>query len=319
MAKKIILDTDPGHDDTFALLLAGASSAVDLVAVTTVAGNAEIEKTTTNALKICELGGMKDVPVFRGADGPLLREQVTALEIHGQSGLDGANLPVPNKPLAPGHAVDFMIKELMAAEDKITLVAVGPLTNVALALRKEPRLASKINEIVFMGGGYLGNTTPAAEFNMYADPEAAKIVLNSGVPLVMCELELTGQSQTTSEIRDEIREIGNPATTVAADILAYADQTYRKLFGAGDPEIHDAVAMAYCVDPTVFTTQKLRVDIETRGDYAYGMTVIDRYGKTGWTPNAKVGATLDTEKFWNIMFDAFRSYADTASEGGRGV
>lgn len=308
MTRKIILDCDPGHDDALALLLAGASAAIDLVAVTTVAGNAEIEKTTENALQVCELAEMTDVPVFRGADGPLLRDPITALDIHGQSGMEGSSLPSATKPLAPGHAVDFIIQELKAAEGKITLVAIGPLTNIAMVINKEPEAANKIEEIVFMGGGYLGNTTPAAEFNMYADPEAAKIVLESNVPLTMCELEMTGQSSASAEIIDKIKAIDNPVAAFASQILEYADKTFRNLFGTDNPAIHDACAVAYCIDPDVFTTKNLRVDMELKGEFTYGMTVIDRQGKTQREPNARVGEALDQDKFWHLMFDAIRSY-----------
>jgi len=310
--RKIILDCDPGHDDAIAILLAAASPKVELVGITTVAGNAELEKTTVNALKVCEIAGLADTPVARGAGQPLVRPRETAPAIHGESGLDGPSLPEPAKTVVAEHAVDFIIRHLLQSDGDITLVPTGPLTNIAMAMRREPAILPKIREIVLMGGGTFGNWTPAAEFNIYADAEAAKIVFESGVPLTMCGLDLTHQAMATPAIRERIRRIGNPVADFVVELLDYFMQTYKEVFGMDGQlcaPIHDACCVAYCIDPTVFTTRRLRVDIETKGEFTYGMTVIDTTGVTGRPANVNVAHQLDNDKFWNMLIEALRSYS----------
>lgn len=308
--RKIILDCDPGHDDAIALLLAGAHPKIDLVAVTTVAGNAEVEKTTKNALKVCELAGLHEVPVARGAGKPLIREMNTAAEIHGDSGLDGPSLPEPTKPVVQEHAVDLMIRELMQSEGEITLVPVGPLTNIALAMVKEPKIIPKIQEIVLMGGAMFGNWTPAAEFNIYVDAEAAKIVFESGVPITMAGLELTHQAITTERILQEMKAIGNPVSDFVTELIQFFEGTYKEVFGFEGAPIHDACAVAYCIDENVFTRKKYRVDIETKGEFTYGMTVIDKLSVTGREPNVYVAEKLNSERFWNLLLSTLRMYSN---------
>ncbi|MFC7395445.1 nucleoside hydrolase [Scopulibacillus cellulosilyticus] len=307
--RKIIIDCDPGHDDAIAILLAAGSPNIDLRAITTVAGNAEVEKTAINALKVCEIAGLKDIPVARGAAGPLTRKRETAPSIHGESGMEGPSLPIPRQTLVKDHAVDVIIEELLSSKGDITLVPVGPLTNIALAMRKEPLIIPKIKEIVLMGGGMSGNWTPAAEFNIFVDPEAANIVFESGVPITMAGLELTHQAVTTPEIIEQIQAISNPVSEFVVELLQYFSKTYKDEFGFSGAPIHDACAVAYCIDPTVFTTKKLRVDIETKGEFTSGMTVIDINGVTGREPNVNVAMELDKEKFWNMLINALKHYS----------
>jgi purine nucleosidase len=310
--RKIILDCDPGHDDAIAILLAAASPKVELLGITTVAGNAELEKTTLNALKVCEIAGLADTPVFRGAAQPIVRPRETAPAIHGDSGMDGPSLPEPTKSVAEEHAVDFIIRQLLHSEGDISLVPTGPLTNIAMAMRKEPAILPKIREIVLMGGGTFGNWTPAAEFNIYADAEAAKIVFESGVPITMCGLDLTHQAMATVSIRERIRNIGNPVSDFVVNLLDYFMQTYKEVFGMNGElcaPIHDACCVAYCIDPAVFTTRRLRVDIETKGEFTYGMTVVDTLGVTGRPPNVNVAHILDKDKFWDMLIHALISYS----------
>ncbi|MFD0870405.1 Pyrimidine-specific ribonucleoside hydrolase rihB [Chlamydia abortus] len=308
--RKIIIDCDPGHDDAIAILLAAASPKVELIGITTVAGNAEVDKTTINALKVCEIAGLHEVPVAKGAGQPLVRKRETAPDIHGDSGMDGPMLPEPTKTIVEEHAVDFIIRELLQSDGDITLVPTGPLTNIAMALRKEPAIAPKIREIVLMGGGTFGNWTPAAEFNIYVDAEAAKVVFESGVPIAMFGLDLTHQALATPEVQKRIREIGNPVSDFVEELLQFFMQTYKEVFGFDGAPIHDACCVAYCIDPSVFTCRKLHVDIETKGEFTYGMTVVDTLGTTGKEPNAHVALELDIDKFWNLMINALTFYTE---------
>lgn len=306
---KIIIDCDPGHDDAIAILLAAANPKIELRAITTVAGNAEVEKTSLNALKVCEIAGLTDVPVAKGAEKPLVRTLRTAADIHGDSGLDGPLLPIPKKSLVDEHAVDLIIRELKASNGDITLVPTGPLTNVALAMLKEPSITSKIKEIILMGGALFGNVTPAAEFNIFTDAEAAKVVFESGVPLTMVGLELTHQAMATHDIIEEIKAIDNKVAHFVADLLIFFSKRYYDVFGFQGGPIHDACAVAYCINRNVFTTQKWRVDIETKGEYTYGMTVVDKLGITGREPNVNVAEKLNKEEFWKMLKDALRYYS----------
>ncbi|REK77514.1 nucleoside hydrolase [Paenibacillus paeoniae] len=307
--KKIIIDCDPGHDDAIAILLAGADPRVDLIGITTVAGNAEVDKTTVNALKVCEIAGLMDTPVAKGASLPLVRKRETAADIHGDSGMDGPLLPMPTKAIADEHAVDFIIRELLASDGDITLVPTGPLTNIAMAMRKEPAIIPKIREIVLMGGGTLGNWTPAAEFNIFVDAEAAKVVFESGVPLTMFGLDLTHKAQATPEIQERIKRINHSVSDFVVELLQFFMQTYKEVFGFEGAPIHDACCVAYCIDPSIFTYRKLHVDIETKGEYSYGMTVIDMLGVTGKEPNVNVALDLDQDKFWELMIETLTKYS----------
>jgi len=307
--RKIILDCDPGHDDAIAILLAAGNPSIELVGITTVAGNAEVEKTTINALKVCEIANIPQVPVTKGAGQPLVRERETAPDIHGDSGMDGPVLPEPTKTAAEGHAVDYIIRTLLESDGDISLVPVGPLTNIAMAMRKEPRILPKIQEIVIMGGGMFGNKTPAAEFNIYVDAEAAKVVFESGVPITMMGLDLTHQALATPDICDRIGAVGNRVSDFIVELLQFFAGTYKEVFDFDGAPIHDACCVAYCIDPSAFECKLLRVDIETKGEFSYGMTVVDLLGVTGRKPNVKVALKLDQDKFWNLLIDSLKNYA----------
>src|SRR2546426_3934902 len=230
MKQRIIIDCDPGHDDAIAILLAARHPAIDLLAITTVAGNQSIEKTTRNALKVCSLGGIRDVPIAMGMGRPLVRPAKYAADIHGESGLDGPHIPEPTVELARQHAVDLLIDLLMGSDGDITLVPTGPLTNVAAAIRQQPAIIPKIKAISLMGGAMgLGNVTPAAEFNIHTDPEAAAIVFGCGRPITMVPLEVTHQALATSDIITRLRAAQLPVATFAADLLVFFAGTYHKV------------------------------------------------------------------------------------------
>lgn len=307
--RKIIIDCDPGHDDAIAILLAAGNPAIDLVAITTVAGNAEIEKTTQNALKVCEIAGVRDVPIAKGAGQPMVRKRETAADIHGDSGMDGPVLPEPTLNIVEEHAVDLIIRKLLESDGDITLVPVGPLTNIAMAMRREPAILPKIQEIVIMGGGTFGNWTPAAEFNIYVDAEAAAVVFESGVPITMMGLDVTHQALATVEVSDKIASIENPVAKFVSELLVFFRQTYKDVFDFEHPPVHDVCSVAYCIDPTVFNCKKLRVDIETRGDFTYGMTVVDTLGVTHKETNVNFALGLDHGKFWNMLYQTLGNYS----------
>lgn len=311
MGRKIILDCDPGHDDAIAMILAASRiSNLQIEAITTVAGNVEVEKNTKNALKVCDIIGLQDVPVAQGADRPLVKEREIAEEIHGETGLDGPNLPKePKKQAMEQHAVDVIIEKVMQSEEAITLVPTGPLTNIALAMIKEPRIIPKIREIVLMGGGTFGNWTPAAEFNIWVDAEAAKVVFTSGVPITMFGLDVTHQAIATEDIVQDLAEIDNPVAEFVVELLKFFAKTYKDVFGFAGPPIHDACTIAYLIDPSIFECKHVHVSIETKGEFTYGATVVDMLGTTGKEPNVQFAHHLDAEKFWNLMKQALASYS----------
>lgn len=295
--RKIIIDCDPGHDDAMAILLAALHPQLSIEAITTVAGNVEIEKTTLNALKLCELGGAENVPVARGASGPLMRPLVTASEVHGMTGLDGTSLPEPNKSLDPRHGVDLLIEKILV-EDKITLAAIGPLTNVALALIKCPEIKEHLDELVLMGGGTYGNITPVAEFNIYVDAEAAKVVFDSGIPVTVVGLDVTRKVLATPDIVEDIRNLHHPISDFIFDLFQYFHQIHEHDETTPSPPIHDVCAIAYCIDPSLFHTVPCRIDVETKGEFTYGMTVIDRRASES---NARFAVGVDSEGIWDLL------------------
>jgi inosine-uridine nucleoside N-ribohydrolase len=296
--RPILLDCDPGHDDAVAILLAaGRPDAVDLRAVTTVAGNAELQKVTLNARRVLTLAGVTDVPIAAGAAGPRRGDLITALEVHGESGLDGAELPEPAMALDPREAV-----ELMAARGPATVAATGPLTNVAALLEHSPQT---VQEIVWMGGSTgRGNTRPYAEFNALVDPEAAEIVFASGLPLTMVGLNLTHQAQATPEVIDRLRAVGNPAARATIGWLSFFADTYRTVYGFAGPPVHDACALALLIDPSLVRSVDAFVAIETEGRWTRGATVVDLHGRLGRPPNARIAMELDVARFWDVVVDA---------------
>jgi len=306
--KKIILDCDPGHDDAIAILLAGLHEKIELVAITTVAGNVEVEKTTRNALQVCEIANLLDVPVAMGMNQPMVRQRKTAPSIHGDSGMEGPVLPEPTMSIVDEHAVDLIVRTLLQADEKITLVPTGPLTNIAMAIRREPAILEKVEEIVIMGGGSFGNWTPAAEFNIYVDAEAAKVVFESGVPITMMGLDVTHQALATKQVSEQMASIGNPVGDFIVELLQFFRKTYLDVFGFDDPPVHDVCCVAYLIDPSIFTTKLLRVDVETKGEHSYGMTLIDFHGVTGKEPNVNVALQLEQDAFWNLLYQTFKSF-----------
>ncbi len=272
--RRIILDCDPGHDDALAIMLAAGDPRVDLVGITTVAGNQTVEKTTRNACAVATVAGLTGTPIVRGASRPLLRPLRVAPEIHGASGLDGPPPVTPTVHPRPGHACDFLVEEVMASPGEVTIVATGPLTNIALALRREPAMAGAAREIVIMGGAYgRGNVTPAAEFNIYVDPEAAAVVFDAPWRVTMMGLDVTHQAGCSEEAQGRVSAIGSPLGVFAGQLLEFFRSTYRREQRMDDPPVHDACAVAYVADPELFGTRAAHVVVETCGAHTSGMTV----------------------------------------------
>ena len=309
MKHKIILDCDPGHDDAVALLLAARHPEIELLAVTTVAGNQSVDKTTRNALKVCSLANLRHIPVARGMDRPLVRPAKHAADIHGESGMDGPNVPEPDIEPVASHAVDLLIEMLMNSEGDITLVPTGPLTNIASAMRQQPAIVPKIQAISLMGGSIgLGNVTPAAEFNIHTDPEAAAIVFSCGRPITVSTLEVTHQALATEEIVARLRGANRRVATFVADLLVFFAETYRKVFGFAAPPLHDPCAVAAVIDPTILKAQMMHVEIETAGMWTSGSTVCDVHHVLQKEPNARVGYGLEVERFWDMLLETILSY-----------
>lgn len=303
----IILDGDPGHDDAIAWMLAQSSPLLDIRALTTVCGNQTIEKTTYNAMRIMTLVGM-NVPVAKGRPGPLLAESIIDPSVHGKSGLDGPALPEPCMELSPLSAVELMAKVLRESDEPITLVPTGPLTNVAALLLAHPELRSKIARISLMGGGLKsGNWTPAAEFNILVDPEAAKIVFNSGLPILMAGLDVTERALVTPEDSARIRAVGNHVAEVVADWVEFFFGYHRARGYTGAP-VHDAVAVTALIKPEILTTQQMYVDVETGGNYCKGATIGDPEGRGGKATNTTVILDIDRKAFVDLLVEAVASY-----------
>lgn len=307
----IIMDCDPGHDDAIAMVLAHAAPQLRVLGVTTAAGNQTVEKTTYNAQRICTLLGMQ-VPVAMGRARPLTAEPVHAANIHGQSGLDGPKLPEPAFPAERCSAVELMARLLRESEAPVTIVATGPLTNVASLLLAEPELKEKIAQISIMGGGIAhGNWSPAAEFNILVDPEAADIVFRSGIPILMAGLDVTLKALIYEQDFDRIRAIGNPVAHVVADWLEFFYRFHREIGYAGAP-LHDPIAVAALIHPELFDIREMYVEIELEGDYSRGATVGDTEAITGHAPNARVIMGLDREGFVDLLCEAVRTYGGKA-------
>ncbi|RFA22599.1 nucleoside hydrolase [Subtercola boreus] len=312
MPRKIILDCDPGHDDAIALLLAHGNPDVELVAVTTVVGNQTLEKVTRNALAVARVAGITRVPFAAGAARPLVRKVEVAESIHGESGLDGPVLPEPTITLDPRHAIDLIIDTVMAHEPgEITLVATAGLTNIAMAVRREPRLASRVREIVLMGGAYAGgNWSATSEFNIIIDPEAAHIVFNESWPLTMVGLDLTHQALATPAVAAEIAAIDTAPARFVGELLEFFGETYREHQGFDSPPVHDPCAVAYVIDPTIMTTRRVPLDIELTGTLTLGMTVADFRAPAPADCTTQVAVTLDHARFWALVTDALRRIGD---------
>ncbi|MFD7667852.1 nucleoside hydrolase [Streptomyces sp. NPDC059788] len=312
MARKIILDCDPGHDDAIAMLLAYGNPDIDLVAVTTVVGNQTLEKVTRNALSVARIAGITGVPFAAGSPRPLVRTIENAPEIHGDTGLDGPDLPEPNIELDRRHAVDLIIDTVMSHEPgEITIVPTAGLTNIALAVRKEPRIAERVREVVLMGGGYHeGNWSAVAEFNIVIDPHAAHIVFNERWPVTMVGLDLTHQALATPEVTKKIADVGTGPAAFVLELLDFFRDAYRENQGFEYPPVHDPCAVAYVIDPDVMTVRKAPVDIELTGGLTMGMTVTDFRWPIPEDCRTQVAVKLDHERFWNLVVDALQRIGD---------
>lgn len=302
MATPIILDCDPGHDDALAIMLAAAHPAVELLAISTVAGNQTLDKTTRNARRICDVAGITGVPLVEGRADPLRGKRIVADDVHGESGMDGPSFGEPVTPVADTDGVGYLRDLLRARVEPVTVVATGPLTNVAALLLAAPDVATKVDRVVFMGGSTeRGNVAPYAEFNVYADPEAADIVLHSGIPVSMCGLNVTHQALADETVLARIAAIGSPLARVCVELLGFFGGTYRQIWGFPAPPLHDPVAVALVAEPAVVETVLTRVDIELTGAHTRGATVVDLYGRTGRPVNAEVAVRLDTARFWDLI------------------
>ena len=335
MAQKIILDCDPGIDDALAIAFAAGSPDLDLYGITTVAGNVGLDLTTSNAQRVCEFIGAPGVPVTPGSPAPLLRPPMDARNVHGDTGLGGALLPPPESRPSGGHAIDYLIETIGAAPGEITLIATGPLTNIALAVHREPQLVGQVRDFVIMGGSTgRGNVTPAAEFNIAADPEAAAIVFHAGWTVTMVGLDVTLQARATAAVRDRMRPLGALASELLLPGLEHYtsdEDPLAAIPGAGpgqgpgqeddacaviaaDPAVHDVCAVAYVADPALLGCLPARIEVETTGRWTSGMTVTD-FRAPAAERNALVATAIDVRGFWDRVLDAYANVAAAMSTG----
>jgi len=305
--RKIIIDTDPGQDDAVAILLALASpEELEVLGITAVAGNVPLTLTERNARIVCELAGRSDMRVFAGCDRPLRHSLVTAEHVHGKTGLDGPDLPEPTMPLAPGHAVDFIIDTLRTEPaGTVTLCPLGPLTNIATAFEKAPDIASRVQEIVLMGGAYfeVGNITPAAEFNIYVDPEAAEIVIKSGCKITIMPLDVTHKALVTKPRNDAFRALGTPVGIAVAEMTDFFERFDKEKYGSAGAPLHDPCVTAYLLKPELFNGRHVNVEVETTSTLTRGMTVADWWSVTDRPPNAMFMGDLDADGFFTLLTD----------------
>ncbi|MCF7700351.1 nucleoside hydrolase [Loktanella sp. M215] len=306
MARKIIIDTDPGQDDAVAILLALGSPELDVLGLTAVAGNVPLPLTQRNARIVCELAGRPNIPVYAGCDAPLSRKLVTAEHVHGKTGLDGPQLSDPTMPLQDAHAVDFIIDTLRThASGTVTLCVLGPLTNIATAFRRAPDIIPRVQEIVLMGGAYfeVGNITPTAEFNIYVDPEAAAEVFAAGVPLVVMPLDVTHKALTTQARVDAFRAMGTRVGDMVAAWTSFFERFDKEKYGSAGAPLHDPCVIAYLLRPALFTGRHINVMVETGSDLTLGMTVADWWRVTKRPANAMFMGDIDAEGFFALLTD----------------
>lgn len=303
--RKIIIDTDPGQDDAVAILLALASpDELNVLGITCVAGNVPLPLTSKNARIVCELSGNTDVPVYAGHSQPIGRSLVTAEHVHGKTGLNGPTLPDPTMPLKDGHAVDFIIDTLRREETgTVTLCPLGPLTNIAQALKKAPEIADHVQEIVLMGGAYfeVGNITPTAEFNIYVDPQAADIVFKSGIKITVMPLDVTHKALVTKSRNDAFRALGTPVGKAVAEMTDFFERFDKAKYGTDGAPLHDPCVIAYLLDPGIFSGRHVNVEIETVSELTMGMTVADWWHVTERPPNALFIGDLDADRFFTLL------------------
>lgn len=304
MPHPIIIDTDPGQDDAVAILLALASPELEILGITAVAGNVPLALTEVNARKICELAGRTEIKVYSGASRPMLRKLVTAEHVHGRTGLDGPVLPDPKMKLEKQHAVDFIIETLMErAAGTVTLCVLGPMTNIGLALVREPRIASRIKRIVAMGGGFFegGNVTPTAEFNIYVDPQAARLVFESDIPITLIPLDCTHQALTTKSRVEKFRAMNNKTGPAVAQLLDFFERFDEQKYGTDGGPLHDPCVIAWLLHPELFTSRDVNVSIECESELTMGMTVIDWWRVTERKANATVCSGINANGFFDLL------------------
>ena len=306
--KKIILDCDPGHDDAIALLLAHGNPNIELLAVTTVVGNQTLDKVTRNALSVARIANITNVPFAAGAVRPLVRNVEIAPDIHGDSGLDGPVLPEPTIQLDNRHAIDLIIETIMSHPPKtVTLVPTGGLTNIAMAVRKEPKIVERVKEVVLMGGGYhVGNWSAVAEFNIKIDPEAAHIVFNEKWPVTMVGLDLTHQALATPDVIEKIKAIKTKPAKFVLEMLEFFGKMYKQAQGFTYPPVHDPCAVAYVINPELIKTKRVPVDIELTGTLTLGMTVADFRFPPDDNCHTQVATELDHTGFWDLIVDSLK-------------
>jgi inosine-uridine nucleoside N-ribohydrolase len=298
---RVILDCDPGHDDALALMLALASPELEVLGVTTVAGNQTLAKTTANAIRVLDHLGVPGLPVHAGAQRPLVRSPAFAAQVHGETGLDGSGLPPAARAAGPAHAIDWIAATVADSPGPVTLVATGPLTNVALALARHPELGDGLERIVFMGGAIgEGNVTPAAEFNAWADPEAARRVLTSGVELTMVGLDVTLRALLGPAHIARLERAG-AAGRLVAGLYGFSVAHNRARYGRDAVPVHDAVAVAEVIDPTLLTRRRCGVIVDTGSELGRGRTHVDRWGGMGWEPNCEVAVDIDADRFLELL------------------
>ena len=303
---RIIIDTDPGQDDAVAILLALASPEIEVLAITAVAGNVPLPLTQVNARKVCELAGRPDIPVFAGCAAPLARPLVTAEHVHGKTGLDGVELPEPTMPLMAAHAVDEILHILRREPaGTVTLCPLGPLTNIATALERDPQTMARAKGIVLMGGAYfeVGNITPAAEFNIYVDPEAAKIVFACGLPITVLPLDVTHKALITADRHAAFAALPNRAGPVVASWTSFFERFDKEKYGSAGAPLHDPCVIAWLLAPDLFTGREINVEIETVSDLTRGMTVADWWRVTGRPANALFLGDVDAGGFFDLLHD----------------
>ena len=302
--RKIIIDTDPGQDDAAAIMLALGSPELDILGITTVAGNVPLERTSTNARIILEFCSRPEVKVFAGADRPIARPLITAEHVHGKTGLDGPELHEPQMPLQAQHAVDFIVETLKREPaGTVTLCTLGPLTNIALALKKAPEIAGRVRELVMMGGGFFegGNITPAAEFNVYVDPEAAAAVFKAGIPIVMMPLDVTHKVLTLKSRVEKLRAIGSRPAKALVEMLDFFERFDVEKYGSDGGPLHDPTVIAYLLKPELFAGRNCNVEVETASPLTAGMTVVDWWQVTGRNHNALVMKDVDADGFFTLL------------------
>jgi purine nucleosidase len=304
MSHTIIIDTDPGQDDAVAILLALASPEINIVGITAVAGNVPLALTEVNARKICELAGRPDIKVYSGAIRPMLRPLVTAEHVHGRTGLDGPDLPTPKMPLQTQYAVDFIVETLMTQPaGTITLCCLGPLTNIGLALVREPRIAARVKRVIAMGGGFFegGNVTPTAEFNIYVDPQAARLVFDSGIPITLIPLDCTHQALTTRARVEKFRAMKNKTGPATAQLLDFFERFDEQKYGTDGGPLHDPCVIAWLLHPELFTSRDVNVSVECESELTMGMTVIDWWRVTDRKANTTVCRGVNADRFFDLL------------------